>query len=156
MLTISIPGRSDIRLEHLLLDYNGTLALDGALLPGVAPRLRLLARHLTVHVLTADTFGTAGAQLDGLPVQLGVIPEGAQAQAKYEYMQSLGDDWCAAIGNGANDVRMLDRAGLGICVAGPEGAAGRAVAAAQVVVPDINIALDLLLHPKRLAATLRE
>ena len=36
MLTISIPGGATLDIEHLVLDYNGTLAVDGVLLPGVA------------------------------------------------------------------------------------------------------------------------
>jgi soluble P-type ATPase len=50
---------------------------------------------------------------------------------------------------------MLQVAGLGIAVAQSEGAAGQAVFAADVLVPDILAALDLLAHPLRLVATLR-
>jgi len=40
-------------------------------------------------------------------------------------------------------------------VVGPEGAAAELVGVADVVVTDILAALDLLLHPLRLTATLR-
>jgi len=51
---------------------------------------------------------------------------------------------------------MMEAAGLSIAVIGPEGAAARLLAAADVVVRDIRDALDLLSHPLRLKATLRD
>jgi soluble P-type ATPase len=50
---------------------------------------------------------------------------------------------------------MLSSAALGIAVLGPEGLAVEALRAAHVVVARIEDALDLLLHPQRLVATLR-
>jgi len=40
MIEFSIPGREEMKLSYLLLDYNGTLALDGDLLPGVREFLK--------------------------------------------------------------------------------------------------------------------
>lgn len=67
----------------------------------------------------------------------------------------MGAAGVAAIGNGANDAKMLETAALGIAVLGPEGLAVETLHAANVVVPHINDALDLLLKPVRLIATLR-
>ena len=156
MLAIDIPGDKPLRLNHLVLDYNGTLAADGVLLPGVAARLQSLAQHLKVHVITADTFGSVREQVAGLPVKLAVIPPENQAQAKATYLEALGPAQVVAIGNGKNDALMLNRAGLGIVVLQAEGAAIAALAAAQVVNSNITDALDLLLHPNRLKATLRK
>ena len=47
MIEIRAPGFGDLHLSHLVCDYNGTLALDGTLLPGVADALRDLARTCT-------------------------------------------------------------------------------------------------------------
>jgi len=152
-ITVSVPGRPRFELDHLLLDFTGTLSLDGALLPGVAERLVALAGNLSVTVLTADTFGTARQALAGLPVELRLIATGAD---KLVFLETLGADRVAAIGNGRNDVAMVSRAALGIAVIGPEGAAGELVRVADVVATDICAALDLLLHPLRLTATLRE
>jgi soluble P-type ATPase len=155
MLKIDIPGDKPLHLIHLVLDYNGTLAADGVLLPGVAARLKTLAQHLKIHVITADTFGSVRDQVAGLPVKLAVIPPENQAQAKAAYLEALGPAHVAAIGNGKNDALMLKRAGLGIAVLQTEGAALAALAGAQVVNSNITDALDLLLHPDRLKATLR-
>jgi soluble P-type ATPase len=155
MLEISIPGFGPLRLECLVLDYNGTLACDGELLPGVRESLESLAGTLELHVLTADTFGKAAARLDGLPCKLVVLPEGDQDVGKREYVRRLGAKRTAAIGNGRNDRLMLGEAALGIAVIGEEGAAGATLATADVVAPGILSALDLLTNPLRLTATLR-
>ncbi len=63
MLTLDIPGRKPVEAEHLVLDYNGTLAVDGCIIQGVADRLKKLSSVIRVHVLTADTFGTAEKEL---------------------------------------------------------------------------------------------
>lgn len=151
-LRVEIPGRGALALRHLLLDLNGTIARDGRLLPAVRRRLPALARLLEVHVLTADTFGTAARELDGLPARLVPVRNGRE---KDGFTRGLGPAGVAAVGNGANDVAMLRRAALGIAVVGPEGAAAAAVAAADVVVARVEDALDLLLRPRRLVATLR-
>ncbi|MDO9532473.1 MAG: HAD hydrolase family protein [Deltaproteobacteria bacterium] len=155
MLAITIPGAQPLRLTHLILDYNGTLARDGSLLEGVAERLEILAKHLEIHIVTADTFGSVRTQVAGLPVQLAVIPPEKQAQAKAAYIENLGPANSVAIGNGRNDALMLKQAALGIAVVQTEGAATEALLAAEVVTPGIVDALDLLLSPDRLKATLR-
>ena len=154
MLEINIPGAQPLRLSHLILDYNGTLACDGVLLPGVAERLGILAKHLEIHIVTADTFGSVRTQVAHLPVQLAVIPPEKQAQAKAAYMDKLGPANSVAIGNGRNDALMLQQAALGIAIMQTEGAATEAILVAKIVTPEIIAALDLL-HPDRLKATLR-
>ncbi len=52
-------------------------------------------------------------------------------------------------------VTVPSRAARGIAAVGPEGAAAGLVGVADVVVADFRAALDLLLHPLRLTATLR-
>lgn len=155
MLEINIPGAQPLLLSHLILDYNGTLACDGVILPGVAERLKILAAHLEIHLVTADTFGSVRAQAADLPVRLAVIPPENQAQAKADYLAALGPANSAAIGNGRNDSLMLKDAVLGIAVVQTEGAAASALLAADAVTPGIIEALELLLSPNRLKATLR-
>lgn len=138
---------------RLVLDYTGTLSLDGALLPGVAERLERLAADLRVTVLTADTFGTAREALKSLPVEVRIIGNGAE---KAEAVSAMGPEEVIAIGNGRNDMPMMEVAGLSVAVLGPEGAAADLLACADVVTRDIGDALDLILHPLRLKATLRD
>lgn len=155
MIKIDAPGFGSFRAEHLVLDYNGTIALDGALLPGVAERIATLSERVRVHVLTADTFGSVAAALRGMPCSLHVLPAGKEAEAKLAYVTTLGLNQSVCLGNGNNDRLMLAAAGVGIAVLGREGAARSTLAAADLLVMDICDALDLLLHPLRLVATLR-
>ncbi len=156
MLTIDIPGFGELRLAHLVCDFNGTLAHDGRLLPGVRDLLAELAGELRIHVVTADTHGGAAAQLAGLPVSLEVIPPGSQARAKRAFAERLGAEGVVALGNGANDRELLAAAALGIAVVQGEGAAAATLASADVVVTTVRDALELLRHPTRLVATLRD
>jgi soluble P-type ATPase len=154
-LAIEIPGTGELRLEHLVLDYNGTLAIDGCLIAGVADRLRSLARTLQVHVVTADTFGRAQAELGDVPCNLSVLPPGDQDARKLAYIRALDVGRVVAIGNGRNDRAMIEAAALGIAVVQAEGAAVETMLAADVVVSSVLDALDLLATPLRLKATLR-
>ena len=155
MISIDIPGFRQLELAHLVLDYNGTLALDGTLLPGVSKLLAELAPSIRIHVITADTFGLARVQLATLPVTLAVTPADAQADAKRQFVSELGADSVVAIGNGRNDRKMLEAAALGIALVQREGGAAQTLVASDVVCTNIIDALELLRHPKRLLATLR-
>jgi soluble P-type ATPase len=155
MLKITIPGHGDLQLEYLVLDYNGTLACDGELIEGVKGTLKTLARHLEIHVVTADTFGKAREGLSGIPCKLAVLPAENQDAAKLAYIQGLGPKSTVCVGNGRNDRSMLKGAALGIAVIQDEGAAVKTLLAAEVVCPDILAALGLLTDPLRLTATLR-
>jgi soluble P-type ATPase len=155
MIEITIPGYKKLQLSHLVLDYNGTLACDGELLPGVEQRLNTLSAQMQIHVLTADTFGKVESALTGVPAELSILPPESQAVGKLKYVQQLGPDGVVCIGNGRNDRLMLKEAALGIAVLQEEGVAVEAVVAADVVAPNILAALDLLIHPLRLVATLR-
>ena len=139
--------------RRLVLDYTGTLSLDGRLLHGVGPRLARLSKDLRIKILTADTFGTVYDELEGLPVEIQIIGDGRE---KAGIVASMDPAEVIAVGNGRNDVPMMGVAGLSIAIVGPEGAAAELLTAADVVVGDINAALDLILHPLRLRATLRD
>ncbi len=157
MLEVAIPGRGVLRLAHLVLDVNGTIALDGVLLPGVADRLRALGGSLEIHLLTADTHGRQDELDRVLALQATrLTTDRSQAEQKAARVRELGVAQVVAVGNGANDALMLREAALGIAVVGAEGAAVAAVREADVVVTDVLAALDLLLNPRRLVATLRE
>ncbi|MDD4887496.1 MAG: hypothetical protein PHO64_11335 [Thiomonas sp.] len=151
-LSVAIPGADVLRLRHLLVDFNGTLAQDGQLIAGVAERLVALSRVLEVDVLTGDTYGTVAQALSGLPVRHTVVRTGADKTA---CARSLLDAGVAAIGNGRNDVDMLRAATLGVAVIGPECSHALTLTAAQLVAPGILAALDLFLQPQRLIAGLR-
>jgi soluble P-type ATPase len=154
MLTVDIPGCGRLEIAHLVLDLNGTLAVDGVVPDTVLERLQTLSRAVEVHVITADTFGTV-ERLHGLDVSVQVLEPGDQVEAKAALVRTLGAAHTMSIGNGANDEGMVREAAVGIAIIGREGAHARTVLAADVVVGRIEDAFDLLLTPKRLIATLR-
>ena len=156
MIELTIPGRGELRLQHLVLDVNGTLALDGTLLEGVARRLSGLRDRLNLHMVTADTHGQQSVIDQLLNLSAVRIQRGNESAQKTEFVNSLGAESVVAIGQGANDAGMLKTAVLGICILSTEGSAVDALLAADLVAPDIQSALDLLEKPLRIIASLRQ
>ena len=154
MIRIQIPGRDELMLSHLVLDYNGTIAQDGNIIEGIRPRLADLSKELSIYVITADTHGTAAKKCEGLPLQVLTFPTTDVGRIKAEEVQKLSGG-VVTVGNGFNDIRMSDAADLSICVIGKEGCCSKLLMHTDVVVTSIEDALDLLLIPGRLRATLR-
>ncbi len=156
MIELTIPGRGPLRIEHLVTDVNGTLAVDGILIDGLSKRITSLRDRLKIHMLTADTHGRQ-ASIDGqLNLKAIRVQPGDEAGAKAGFIRSLGADTVVAIGQGANDAEMLKAAALGICVMSQEGIAVETLVSADLVVPDIFAAFDLLENPVRIVASLRK
>jgi soluble P-type ATPase len=121
----------------------------------VAGRLRQLAKRITICVVTGDTTGTARESVAGLPLSLEIVAGERQAEAKLEFASQFKREAIVAIGNGRNDRDLIASAGLSICIIGEEGCSPETLLNADVVCADIHDALDLLLTPRRLVATLR-
>jgi soluble P-type ATPase len=155
MIDMDIPGFGLVHLEHLVTDVNGTLALDGQLFEGLVERITGLRKRLTLHLLTADTHGRQHIIDQQLNTRAVRMQAGGEAGQKAAYVQQLGAEGVVAIGQGANDAEMLRIARVGICVISPEGVAVETLLAADLVVPDIFTALDLLENPLRIVASLR-
>jgi len=155
-MTIEIPHYKTMSLNHLILDYNGTIATDGKLIPDIQPLLLQLAEHYQIHVITADTFGSVEAQLREYPVTVKILGSSNHTEEKAAYIDSLDATQCVAIGNGNNDVKMLQHAALGIAIIGEEGCSTATLMQSDLGCRHITDALSLLLHPKRLIATLRQ
>jgi soluble P-type ATPase len=152
MIRLDIPLRGTLELHHAVFDMNGTLAIDGLPVPGVITALQSLAEHLALHALSAGTHGNMAEleRLLNLPIHLV-----QSAEEKVRYVQQLDPTHVVAIGNGINDVGMLRLANIGIAILGSEGTAAQVLQAADVVALSPVDAIDLLLKPKRLVATLR-
>ena len=147
MIRIDVPGREIIEIEHVVLDYNGTIALDGQLIEGAARRIRELCRSARVYVLTADTYGTVRAQCDGLGVEIKTFPRANASECKEEIVRALGGK-VACAGNGFNDIKMF-------AIMDGEGVCAGLIAHSDVLVRSAEEGLDLLLKTDRLRATLR-
>lgn len=156
MIELNVPGRETLKLNYLVCDVNGTLAMDGKLLEGVARGFKTLRDRLEIHLVSADTFGTLMQINQQLEVHAHIIPPGDETAQKAEFVQRLGAEHVIAIGQGANDRAMLQSAAIGICILSREGAANETLMSADVIVPDIVAALELLEKPLRMIATLRK
>ncbi|MFZ5799414.1 MAG: HAD family hydrolase [Thermodesulfobacteriota bacterium] len=155
MFELDIPGFGAVQLHHLVTDFTGTLSVDGTLFPEAGWRLNRVAEFLDVHVLTADTFGRARDELASINCRVRILEGDRHDQQKEAYVHELGADGVIALGNGKNDRMMLRAARIGVAVCLREGCATEAVTEADILVTSTVDALDLLLNPKRLKATLR-
>lgn len=155
MLNIEIPGNNPLTLEHLVLDYNGTIACDGLIKTGVLSKLQALSETLQIHVITADTHGSVHAACSGDYIKIHVIEKSHQDKQKQNYIEQLQAKTCVAVGNGFNDAFMLKEAALGIVVMQEEGCATKTLMASDLVFTSIEDVLDSLLQPKRIIASLR-
>jgi P-type E1-E2 ATPase len=158
VLKIEIPNVGKLTLEHLVMDMNGTIATGGVIhgdLMALFEKIKK-AKILELHVITADTFGTAVKMAKSFGLDCNVLPkQKVEAEEKLDYINSLGSETCIVMGNGNNDYLMIQNAGLGICVLGREGAATQCLLSADLVVQDPKDALLMILNPERLVATLR-
>lgn len=154
-MKIEIPGYKELDLRYLVLDYNGTIAMGGKIKESVKERIRKLAEAMEIVVLTADTYGTAEEACRDLPVRIQTFPNENALPAKMAVVEELGLDACVAIGNGRNDKLMLRASALAVAVIEQEGMCSRLLNEADVCTRSIEDALDLLLYPVRLVATLR-
>jgi soluble P-type ATPase len=155
MIEINIPGFGSVRLNHLVSDFTGTLSFNGKLIPGVKERLNNLSESLSIHILTSNTFGTAKPELADVSCQLSILEGEFHDLQKEEYVEKLGTTSVVAFGNGNNDRKMLRVARIGVAVTGKEGGAVDILMAGDINISNIIDGLDLLLHTKRLKATLR-
>ena len=156
MIELEIPGQGNLKLQHLVLDVNGTIATDGNLREGVVKRLASLRDRLEIHLLTADTHGRQSLIDHQLNLRAQIIMPGDEAAQKAAFVEKLGAASVAAIGQGANDIEMLRKAGLGICILSPEGTSIYTLMGADLLVQDIFSALELLEKPMRIVASLRK
>lgn len=154
-MIIDIPGYKILNLNTLLLDYNGTIAIDGMISDSVKERLYKLAGEFKIFVLTADTHGTAGKQCEGLPLEVCTFPTENVADYKAEILNQQGRGNCICMGNGRNDIKMFKGAALSVAIMGTEGVCGALLKESDICVTSIEDGLDLLLNPKRIIADLR-
>ncbi len=160
VLDIDIKGFGALRLEHLVLDLNGTLAVGGMVQKKLFSVVEALKEKVSIHLLSADTFGTASNIADQMKISLHVLKKGPdvsenEREQKGEFVNVLGWDKVVALGNGRNDVLMLKNARLGIAIIGEEGCAVETLNSADAVFTNPIHALKMLLNPQALKATLR-
>jgi soluble P-type ATPase len=151
---IIIPGHGTFELENIVLDLNGTITESGAFIPGVEEGFEALRRAgFKIFVLSGDTKGTLSEILQGFDYIETVLSH--TAQDKKTFVESIGPERTACVGNGNIDVEMFKVARLSICTVQGEGATTKALLHADMVVTHIRDAIEILVDPHKLIATLR-
>ncbi|NIO04246.1 MAG: hypothetical protein GTN74_06425 [Proteobacteria bacterium] len=155
MIKIEAPGLGTRKIDNIVFDLNGTLAVDGRIHPKTRDKINLLAKRSCIYVMTADTRGNCLDVLRKVKAEIVTIQEEDTGAAKTDFVMKIGSKRTAAIGNGYNDRLMVKEASLGICILGREGASSETMQNSDVIFPNILDALDFLLKPLRQKATLR-
>jgi soluble P-type ATPase len=158
-ISIDIPGFGLRDVHAVVTDYTGTLSHRGRLVPGVRERLLKLAELIEIHVVTADTFGSAREELKGIPHTHHQLEGKDHDVQKRQYGEKLGLSRCVVFWNGNNDRLLLKAAkesgGVAIAIDTGEGCATDALLNSHLFIAGAANALDLLLEPKGCKATLR-
>ncbi|SKB29616.1 ATPase, P-type (transporting), HAD superfamily, subfamily IC [Acetoanaerobium noterae] len=156
MVSIDIPGKGKMNIENLVLDFNGTIAYDGNIKNGIREKIqRVHEMGINIYILTADTYHQAAEQCKDMPITLEIFDVDNAALSKREIVNNIDSKMTMTIGNGNNDVEMFEESILSVAVIGDEGCAVKAIFAADIITNNIDDAIDLLLNPHRIKATLR-
>ena len=154
MITVQRPGQESIQIESILLDFEGTLATDRRVHPKAKDKINLLSKRTKIFILTTGEKEVVSKVLRNVKAEIIFLREGDASRDKMDLLKRLGADRTAAIGNGVDDVSVIEAAALGMAVMGKEGMAAEVSARADVFFKDILDALDFLLKPMRQKATL--
>jgi soluble P-type ATPase len=154
MISIERPGQSNLEIEFILIDFEGTLASDRRVHPKAKDKINLLSKRTKIYILTKEKKELIEERLRKVKAEITLLTEGEASQEKLDLLRKLGATRCVAIGNGVDDAAMIDEAGFGICLLGKEGTSPEAMNKADLVFMDILDVLDFLLKPLRQKATL--
>jgi len=154
-MIFKIPGTGTIEIENVVLDYNGTIAIDGKLIEGVATLMNELSGEINFHVLTADTFGSVEKELATVNCKVVIIPKNNQDLSKLDYVLKLGKEKTLCVGNGRNDKLMMKESIISIAVIQNEGVCVESLLAADIACQSILDVFAFFRSPNRLIATLR-
>ncbi|TCO73797.1 HAD family hydrolase [Marinisporobacter balticus] len=155
MLKLEIPGRAGVEIENVVFDYNGTLAVDGEMSQSIKEMLMKIKNNFNVYILTADTYGTVKEACKDLDVNIKTFPHENVGICKSEIVKNLGKEKTICVGNGYNDIIMIQESVISMGIIGKEGCCGKLLCHCDIVVNAIEDVFDLLLHPNRIKATLR-
>jgi len=68
MISINIPGREELSIKYLVLDFNGTIAKDGKITMETREYINEISKILEIHLITSDTFCNVQKECSDLPL----------------------------------------------------------------------------------------
>jgi soluble P-type ATPase len=154
MISIQRPGQSNLEIDFILLDFEGTLASDRRVHPKTKDKINLLSKRTKIYILTKGEKEGVEEVLKKVKAEIVYLDEGKSSQQKLDLLRQLGVSRTVAIGNGVDDAPMMEEADFSLCVIGKEGTSSETMDKAEVVFMNILDALDFLLKPLRQKATL--
>lgn len=149
-----VPNVGSLELKTIILDLNGTLTVRGKIVEGVQERLiKLNELGYKIVFFTGNTRGNAQEIAESLKIKWILAESGVQ---KKEEALKLDPNTCVAIGNGLIDLELMKVVKLRIVTLQPEGVHTQTMINSDVITSSIVDALDLLINPEILIATLRK
>ena len=82
MVRIEIPGIDTIKVNNLVLDFNGTIATDGVIDRGIKDKIEELSQKIKVYILSADTRGNLEEITKEMGAEVVTIPSGNGSEGK--------------------------------------------------------------------------
>ncbi len=152
-IDVAFKDSDHLKINHLILDLNGTIAIDGVVIEGVPERIRKIKElGIEIYLFTGDTNGNGQAIADQLGIKLKIAKD---AEAKKLFAIEFDTNKTATIGNGRIDLDLFNTVNLSIAVIQKEGAFTKTLLAADLTTNSILDALDLFIYPNRMIASLR-
>jgi len=154
MISIERPGQGNLEVDFILIDFEGTLASDRRVHPKAKDKINLLSKRTKIYILAKEEKECVEEALKKVKAEIIYLMEGKSSQQKLDWLHQLGATRTVAIGNGIDDIPMIEEAGFSICIMSKEGTSSEAMKKSDAVFINIFDALDFLLKPIRQKATL--
>lgn len=153
-MNYAIPGLGEIEIKTIILDLNGTLSVAGQIVDGVKPRLeKLKSLGFKIMLFTGNTRNDADQICGDLGIEWKLAKS---AEDKKNLALEMNPETCASVGNGRIDEELMKVVKLRILTVQSEGIHVQTLLNSDILVPNINDALDLFIDSNRLIATLRK
>lgn len=147
-------GVGEIELINIILDLNGTIAVNGIIVDGVKDRLNKLKElGYKIYLFTGDQRGNASKLADELGIE---IQKASTSEEKESLTRKIDAQKSVAIGNARIDIGTFKPCRLRIGTLQAEGIHTEILSYIDILVPSINNALDLLINPDIFNATMRK
>lgn len=157
-IDIKVPWGEKYIIKNVVFDLNGTLANNGEIAGTTEELLKELAKHARIYIITADTHNTA----ESLKKKIGEFTEIIVLQSdehdleKARFVHTLGFRETVTLGNGGNDLKMVQEGILSFGIMAGEGIYAPLLSKVDIVVHNIDHAIDMLINPMKIVATLRK
>ncbi|MBD3280105.1 HAD family hydrolase [Candidatus Dojkabacteria bacterium] len=147
-------GVGEIELNNIILDLNGTLAVNGSIAEGVKERLTKL-RELGYQIIlfTGDQRGNAAELTSDLGIS---FKKASTSEEKEALTKEMDVEKTVAIGNARIDIGTFRDTKVRIATIQAEGIHTGILEYVDILVPSINDALDLLINKNSFEATMRK